>query len=1201
MSAANIDADINHYFIMKQKLGSGGMGQVFQVYDRLARKDVALKLLLHKNISLTDIEGLHMAFASEFQTLASLRHPHIIEVYTYGFSKSNTPYYTMQLLPNAPSIIVAAQYLPVRQKLSLVVQMLRALLYLHHRGIIHRDIKPGNVLVGEDGVRILDFGLAAAANTNVSPTGTSDTIEGTLAYLAPEIFHGDNWSIASDLYAVGIILYQMLTGKHPFPYTIVNQLITSILSETPDLDTVRQSWQSLKRSAKHQKEIEESRTTSIHKAVVPLVDTDDSVSTVRLTTTSEDGETLNFAAMQDQVFGGEKKSAPKEEVPPTVVLKDTTLFLNNEYQDVASKKMSENTIRFESDGYSTGEYPAISLRALTDSQTEDIIVRVIERLLAKNPQKRYQDAAEVIRDLSHALGEDFPIETQATRESFLQAAEFIERKFEFDLLRTAVDNAMSGEGAVWMVGGEQGIGKTRLLEELQTHALVKGAVVTKCSAEQGLSYSLWCEPLRHLVLDVPLDMQEIMVLKEIIPDIDQLLGLSLTETLQFDPNDRQQRLFNVVKTLLVRQKRPIVILLDDIHRASSENILLLRHLSQSLASLPILIVATFNTDEDVSQTDTLAGIQHEGLTLQRFSYQATARLSESMLGVVGRQAQIISYLHEQTQGNILFMIELIRALAEVSGQITDIAKLDVVAENLIPKSLYELLQLRLKRVPAYALLPLQMAALLGRQLEMQIMEQVVTDMRLEEWLNVCANIKVLEFTDGRWQFAHQQLLEFAANTIAEADKQALHRQCAMLIAQAYPNEASYAGRIADHWQGAGDGEQETRYRLQAADHAYRISAFHEANSNYQRLYELLPSDDIQGQIAIQNRIASTHLAQDNLSEALEIATTNFQQLEAHPDAQLLADTQRIAGRVYMVQGQFDKAIAYFDDAFATYKTLDKPLNMADTLLNKGRLSARMGRFEDGIANAQQALDLLRRENNDWTLASTLNLLASLNGHLQHLVEAKSLALQALAAMKKVGNREGMAGIQTNLGLIHMFQDKSDEAIKWLRQSLIIYDEIRQDRGQASCLNNMGMVAMQRHENKNAKQYFEEALSHVVHLQDPFFTNHIRVNLARMQLLLKDYDVAKENFKQVIQVSQSMGAMPLLLEALVGLSRLYFEQGEGEKAGLIHESILQLPALPSDVEALLKEVTELLDKAQLNGTTYRDIEALTLERLVEVVG
>src|SRR5690606_23748865 len=148
--------------------------------------------------AVADDATLRLALTREFQVLASLRHPNVVDVLDYGFDDEQRPYFTMSLIENAVSLREAGRRAPLAQKVSLLIQVLEALVYLHRRGIIHRDLKPDNALVTPDGqVRVLDFGLAIARDQ-----GPDGVYAGTVRYMAPEVVRGEPPDEASDLYSV---------------------------------------------------------------------------------------------------------------------------------------------------------------------------------------------------------------------------------------------------------------------------------------------------------------------------------------------------------------------------------------------------------------------------------------------------------------------------------------------------------------------------------------------------------------------------------------------------------------------------------------------------------------------------------------------------------------------------------------------------------------------------------------------------------------------------------------------------------------------------------------------------------------------------------------------------------------------------------------------------------------------------------------
>ncbi|HEX2619812.1 MAG TPA: AAA family ATPase, partial [Phototrophicaceae bacterium] len=684
-----------------RQLGRGGMGAVYSVVDRLSGLIVAMKRVL---LPMTRLDfasqgsGDHpmVAITNEFRILASLRHPNIISVLDYGFD--DQPFFTMDLITDPRTITEACIGQPLETRIDYAIQMLQALVYLHRRNIIHRDLKPANVLVNASGmVKVLDFGLALSREYIKQDP---EAVGGTLAYIAPELLQGSSVSVQSDLYAVGLILYEMLNESYPFRRDA--SLIVDILKAVPDV------------------------------------------------------------SMMDPALGA-----------------------------------------------------------------------VVARLLDKVPANRYASAEEVIIALSTATGFPVPEETLAIRESFIEAARFVGREPEIARLKELVRETLAGKRATWLLGGESGSGKSRLLSEMRIEAMVdKILVLSGQAVSEGASpYHIWRNVIRRLALLVELTDFEAGVLRRIVPDIERLLDRPIPEVPPLTPDAERDRIFAIAEKLFQNYGQPLLVILEDLHWANDESLDLLKHLYRTVSEAPLLIVGSYRDDEvpDLPQQ-----VSHDGLmSLKLLDKENITRLSESMLGQYGTEPHIIDYLKDTTEGNVFFLVEVVRVLAEQAGKLSDIAKMPL-PEKMVASGMMQILQHRLERVPEEGRQLLQIAAVIGRDLDETLLKHINSEVDYEQWLTICNNIAVLNVENNRWRFAHDKLRETLVESLPKDTRRTLHHQAAVAIEEVYPDAPDWVAALAYQWEQADDAAKASVYLENAARIALEGAAYNQAHDFIKR-------------------------------------------------------------------------------------------------------------------------------------------------------------------------------------------------------------------------------------------------------------------------------------------------------------------------------------------------------------------------------
>jgi TolB-like protein/Tfp pilus assembly protein PilF/predicted Ser/Thr protein kinase len=222
------DTVISHYKIIR-KIGAGGMGEVYLAEDTRLNRRVALKFL---PVQYAEDKGLKARFKREAQAAAALNHPNVITIHEVAEHESR-PYIAMEYVEGRSlKDLIVVQRLPVEKVIDFAVQICEGLAKAHQSEIVHRDVKPQNIMIDRDGrVRICDFGLARVKR-DVMLTQLGTTV-GTVAYMSPEQARGEDVDCRTDIWALGVVIYEMLAGELPFKGEHDQAVIYSILNAEP--------------------------------------------------------------------------------------------------------------------------------------------------------------------------------------------------------------------------------------------------------------------------------------------------------------------------------------------------------------------------------------------------------------------------------------------------------------------------------------------------------------------------------------------------------------------------------------------------------------------------------------------------------------------------------------------------------------------------------------------------------------------------------------------------------------------------------------------------------------------------------------------------------------------------------------------------------------------------------------------------------
>ncbi|MEM7539316.1 MAG: tetratricopeptide repeat protein, partial [Chloroflexota bacterium] len=800
-----------------------------------------------------------------------------------------------------------------------------------------------------------------------------------------------------------------------------------------------------------------------------------------------------------------------------------------------------------------------------------------------------------------------PLETPAIRESYLQAATFVGRETEMTQLQCALAKAKEGAGSAWLVGGESGVGKSRLLQEVRTHALVNGfLVLTGQANENGDSfYELWRTPLRQLLLTLPqISDLDAGVLMPIIPDIADLLGREIPSAPPLDGEAAQTRLFVTITQLLTETPQPVLLMLEDLHWATA-SLLPLPYLTRALTDTTdpssLVVIGSYRDDERPELAQTLADMQP--LHLKRLTEDNMADLAAAMLGELGQRPDIVQRLQQETEGNAFFAVEVLRTLAEDMGGLTHIGDAPL-PDMLLPDGIQSIVQRRLARVPQEDQPLLQLAAVAGRTLDMSLLQTLNGGQEIaERWLHTCAEVAMLEVVDDSWQFQHAKMRDgLLAMIPAEIVKQH-HQQVAEAIEQVYPDDPRYAAQLMVHWRQAENPEKEFTYAYQAGTHAASQYANEDAIMYLTQAYELnLLADwihdkqymqrqydvllareeiyaligqrdpqktdlallaalaDTLGQPSYQAEVALRHGEYaDSIADyaaSHDYAQIAIDKAQCANNTPILTKAYRLMGDACFAVGEHERAETALEQALTLVDHTANAIEKGKILNSLGEIAQKKSAYRQAMTYYQQSLHIYTTISDEQGQAQTLRILGGLMRLWGNEQEGLAYSEKSLEIFERIGDKTGEGTVTCNIGGHWSALGAFDTANAFYQRSLMVYQQIGDKSGMSVTLMGLAFTARIQEQVEEAYQYYRQGLQINQELGDRYVQAAALVNLGNIwRNQTGVFEQAKAHLEQSIAISHQLEVVDLEAYGLVSLGALFNQLGYYQKAQSYLEDIL----------------------------------------------
>ncbi|MFA5033189.1 MAG: sigma 54-interacting transcriptional regulator [bacterium] len=1144
----------NRYEILK-KLGRGGTGEVYHVYDKVRNRELALKLLLP---SQTEENLLHLK--REFLVMTKLNHPNIVEVYDFVLNKENNSYFTMEYVAG-DDFVKATGSLSIQKTggkedkysnlYSLIIQICRTLEFIHSRGLVHCDIKPSNIIITKNKTaKLLDFGMTEPVDIS-----THKGMKGTIEYMSPEMIKGNQTDLRTDLYSLGVLFYEAVTHRLPFegetPLSVLkqhlektpvslseyakdipeklNQIILKLLSKYPynryqsarevisDISLLAGEKEPLRDKGRDEpqkgwllngcfvdREKEIVRLNDLlakGKGVVVSISGDAGIGKTRLMEEFRIQAQLKGRGFWKSICRQEEKMVygPIVEILNGLIraIESSHINLIEEYKEMLARFIPELRKKLSLPVFSKVTYEKI--------QFFDSVVQFLIKASHIEPYVLFIDnieqASEETIEFFHYLIKNIE------KSNIILCFAFCEEKT--DKKNILVDKAEN----INLKGLNQNETDTLITSMLGGHKLASSPMQKIFKETQGNPLFIQ-ELLKSMSGKTLLFQKGKWIIEEV--DFEKLkLSKTIKETFKEHLKTLNSGTYETLKICSVFSKKFELNIIKEIINCPEEELL-------------DAVNELLQKDFLIEHTD---GYYFVSLQLREMLYEELKEENRKKF--------------HQAIGEI------------IEKRFAD--KLDLVVEEL---SYHFARGINKEKAFNFSLKAGQKAKSLYAYKEaIKYFKQALgvvegrknTDYRLSKEFG---DIYILEGNYDEAINKYKEVLTGNPEEVADI-------YCDIGVGYRKKGESdaaiqSYEKAISSLQD---KGNQKVKARIyQEMSWTYQTKADYDKALDCANKGLIIAEQygDLQETERIYHNMGTIYLRKSKLEESAEYFKKSLEIKRKVKDLQGEAASNNNLGVVYSTTGDFNKAFQHYKEALDISEKIKNPIGMARGYKNIGTIYYRQGNLTKAQEHYSKAFEIEERMGDDISLAASYNNIGLIYIQQKKWQEAIDFFTRSLKIKEKIGDIQGIAGCYNNLGSVYNSQNNWDEASKCYQKSLSLKEKIKDYLGAANSLINLGTIHINQNKPGEAFNYLERAKA-------------IGNELGNKRVLLGVYQALGQLYLNKKDIEESIKYNSDALDFAVAL-------GSKAEQGIIYRKLFETYQLKKDnvksEEYLLKSIKTL---------------------------